>query len=286
MPELDALDPTLSTTILTLGIVLIAGAILGGGLEAAGTKLPVIAGWRRQAVTAAFGLALVGLGWYALQAARWYGNYMALVNGMNAHPPFPPQTVEDNLNLLADGAVASYSRNCKIAYFIYDHNVDIPAAVRLQLINAQQAHSRALQCYIDVEQLAAAKLKPEQVPSAPPSARVVPVTRPVRSESSAEKILEAVTPEGSMGWVWLGPNAAPGRLGAGRTVIEEVASPGGTLTTATAAHLRDPAVTSSFSRAKVIGVIPRGSTIAVAELSGTNGANTWARVRVAHEPAK
>ncbi|MBV9439631.1 MAG: hypothetical protein JOZ24_06540 [Candidatus Eremiobacteraeota bacterium] len=293
MPELDALDPHLSTAILTLGIVLIAGAIVGGGLEAAGTKLPVIAGWRRQLVTAAFGVALVGLGWYALQAARWYGDYMALVNGMNAHPPFPPQTVEDNLNLLADSAASSYSRNCKIAYFIYDHNVDIPAAVRLQLQGAQHTGSGALQCYIDVERLAAEKLTATsaQRPAAsavahPPFVGSPPQAQPSPAVRSAERILEVVTPEGATGWIWLGRNAAPGRLQSDRTVIEDAPAAGQSLTTSTAAHLRDPAATSSFSEAKVVGVIPKGSTVAVVELRGSNGTNTWARVRVAHEPPK
>jgi hypothetical protein len=45
--------------VLVLGVTMIAAAIVGGGLSAAGASIPVIASRSRQIALAAFGLALV-----------------------------------------------------------------------------------------------------------------------------------------------------------------------------------------------------------------------------------
>jgi hypothetical protein len=289
MPNLDVFDPTLSTTILTLGIALVVAAIVGGGFEAAGTKIPVITGWRRQGGAALFGIALFGFGWSALQAGHWRADYNALKAGMISTPPLPAATVADNLNALAVKAAANYNRNCEIAYFIYDHKVDIPVAVKLQLNKAVRGAAPALQCYLDVAQLSAKALMETQqtVAVARPIARAASsVATAVSSsaETPAERILEAITQAGASGWVYLGPTAGSGRLGAKRTVVETSPHVGDMLTTATAVHLRDPAAQNHLSQARVVGVVPKGSSVHVNVLSGLGGSNVWARISVTQEP--
>ncbi|HEX3466909.1 MAG TPA: hypothetical protein VHT05_02290, partial [Candidatus Elarobacter sp.] len=178
MPDLGILSPTVATTILTLGLALVVAAIIGGGIEAMGNNIPVITGWKRQVATGLFGVLLVGFGWEALQAANWRAGYMDLVAGMSAVPPFPTGTVEDRLNTLANDAGDDQSRNCLIADFIFDHNVELPISVKQRLIDAKTGNVPALTCYLQIEQQAASQLTPASSGSSATSDTIASVPTP------------------------------------------------------------------------------------------------------------
>lgn len=51
-------------TLIIIGAICIVAAIAGGGVKLAGNELPVIHSWLRQALLAAFGAVLIGIGWW------------------------------------------------------------------------------------------------------------------------------------------------------------------------------------------------------------------------------
>jgi hypothetical protein len=284
MPNLDVLPSSLSTAILTLGIALIAAGIVGGGFEAAGTKIPVIAGWRRQVGAAVFGLALVGFGWSALQAARWHDDYVALVNKVDAQPPPPADFVADNLNALATSAAENYTRNCAIANFISVHKVDVPLAVKRRL--RKNGGSPALQCYLDLAEKSAEAVTVatrSKTREAHPTGAVSPV--PTVS-NGPERVLEALTQVGATGWIYLGRSDGQAEIKSERKVQELTPRVGATLKTITDEYLHDPAAQKPFSSSRVVGIIPKGSEVLVGDLalSGNSNEFTWARVTFTQGP--
>lgn len=51
----------LKSPLVILGIVCVLAAIVGGGVKALGSELPVISNWRRQSLLAAFGIVLIAV---------------------------------------------------------------------------------------------------------------------------------------------------------------------------------------------------------------------------------
>ncbi len=84
----------LKSPLVILGIVCVLAAIVGGGVKALGSELPVINSWRRQAVLAVFGIVLIAIPQIVLRVGEfrvtkvtvsWDGNHYS---GCNVHAAY------------------------------------------------------------------------------------------------------------------------------------------------------------------------------------------------------
>ncbi len=263
---------------ITLGVVLVIAAVIGGGLQVLGYNIPVIPGWERQVLAAVLGIVLTVLSWniytFRQNESAFKTALAEIENGAEGKPPPPwsPGKISTHLGDLVPLAGTDTERNCQVAGVIEVYKVSpIPLVVREKLQDSQKSSVIWLKCYRDVVALAGAHATVNA--SGSPKAEVA-------SGTQSTAILEAVTTTSSRGWMYLGQLQADRSLGQSRTILQDRVKDGETVTTKTDVYIHAQGTAGNRAKTKVIGVVPVGSKVSILNLSLPSEPYLWAEVSV------
>lgn len=262
---------------ITLGVVLVIAAVIGGGLKLFGYNIPVIHSWQRQVILAFVGVVLAGLSGAvynlgqqqatqqaAQQAAMSDFNtkLTAIENGAAGNPPWPPERIEVSLGDVATLAGTDVNLNCRVADVIGTYHVSLPPVITVELQDSQNGSAAWLRCYRLA--IGKAEAKAAQSMTGSPKAEIA-------SSTQSTAILAAVTTANTQGWMYLGQLQA-GSLDQARTILQDRVNVGGTVTTTKGVYLHEQGAPGDRSAGKIIGVVPAGSEVSIRNLSPPLGA--------------
>lgn len=275
------MDPTTLKGFISLGVVLVVAAAVGGGIEALGQKIPVLTGWKRQTIVAVLGTVLAAFSWWKLEVTQdssaFQTAYQNVANGAAGSPPPPwtPQRLSSGLENLVVQAGRDHDRNCLIAGIIDDYHVaPMPFVIRENLQASQSNSAPWLQCYRDILAKASQTIT---ATAAGPSA-----THLLAKNAPSADILKAATLPDTQGWMYLGKLQADGSLGNDRTILQTRVAQGDTVIPKTDVYLRREMPAGQRRKGAVVGIVPVGTKVTVRQLApSSEKPYVWAQVSVA-----
>jgi hypothetical protein len=196
--------------LLLVGIALMIAALVGGGLEAAGIKLPILSSKGARLAVGTFGAVIMVFAYLSVQstnADKLRANFETKLDrvvmgasGIPTPPPWSSQAVADELEGLSVAAGSDVGMNCEIANFVRIHKLPIgdwPTTLQQRFVSAGKGDtSPALICYRQA--IDAASAQRGSCASQTVGAIDTPGDLPYRPEKAAVSASDVMTGEQSI----------------------------------------------------------------------------------------